>query len=46
MSNLYDSDVIWLDSPRNISIKRDKAPPLSKEIICKVIVTAISTEVK
>ena len=44
MSNLYDSDVIWLDSPGNISIKCEQLlPPLSKEIICKTIVTAIST---
>ena len=44
MSNFYNSDVIWLDSPRNIKIKSEQIPaPVSKEIICKTIVTAIST---
>ena len=44
MSNFYNSDVIWLESPRNIVIKSEQLQsPASKEIICKTIVTAIST---
>lgn len=44
MSNLYNSEVIWLNSPGNIEIKKEQlSPPKSDELFCKTIVSAIST---